>query len=164
MGFLWGKELRWSLRPSISIFTSSASGYVFLTLLSLSTWCPLASLWAETYIPPGNPDGLSSWGRPFCVYRACVESSLRKEALSSHAFLWDVSLEVAKQVCAMCLCETGLLLKSIYSGRKLRMLPWEVSDTSTPFRACEFMGKVISLQLLKLLWLNVEKFLSVQCG
>lgn len=68
-----------------------------------------------------------------------MESSLPEEALSSHASLWDVSLEVAEHVCAVCLCEMGLVAEEHLSGRKLRMLSWEGRDTSTPFRACEFI-------------------------
>lgn len=44
-----------------------------------------------------------------------------------HASLWDVRFEEARHICATCLCKTVflllLLLKSVYSNRKLRKPP-----------------------------------------
>ena len=63
---------------------------------------------------------------PRCLYvvqKWAWSPSLRIK-LFYHTSLWDVKLEEVRHICAMCLCKNVfLLLKSVYSSRKLRKAP-----------------------------------------
>ena len=131
VGSLWVKELQWSLRPSSSISTSSAFGYVSTTLLPKCSSVMSSGIvlgWERTSWKPWQP----LLGRPAplgCTEVLFLEPILQDETVLQHIPL-GYRARRGKTNLRSVFPRLFSLLKSIYSSRKQRKPPWQDSDTS----------------------------------